>query len=191
MIDTTSPSSAFFIRTAFFCVLVLFSNGTVFGEETTSKNPTKSIRDWLEQHSWIVASKSDDNEKQIKTNIEKYAGGKLLLNYEHRVLKAGEIIQEQLITYRFLPKDMARNSLNIIKLPSTDTTPDMWMIEARLKEDTPLIEYSNYFTEYAEDGSEDTSNSKGKSRTIIFGYTLNIEEAKVLGELVQKLISAN
>jgi hypothetical protein len=190
MIGLSSQSCTNFFRTAFFCVLVLCIDGTISAEDTPSQNPTTLIRDWLENHSWIVASEKDDTERYIKTNIEKYAGGKLLLNYEQRILKAGELIQEQFITYRFDPKDMARNSVNIIKLPTTDAAPPIWMIEARLAEDTPLIEYNNFFAEYAADGSEESSNSKGKSKNIVFGYTLNLQDAKTLGELVKDLITA-
>jgi hypothetical protein len=190
MIDFTSQRCTGFARTAFFCVAVLCANGIVAAEEPPSKSPTKTIRDWLEAHSWVVTAEKDDIEKYVKTNIEKYTGGKLVLNYEHRILKDGEMIREQFITYRFDPKDMARNSINIIKLPSKESAPDMWMIEARLKEDTPLIDYSNYFADYAEDGTSDSSNSKGKSKNIIFGYTLNLDDAKILGELVKDLITA-
>lgn len=177
--------------TGFVCLVAISLSSAAWAQEKTAQDPTKQIRAWLEDHSWIVTPKTEDTEQHIKTNIEKYAGGKLMLNYEFREVKAGELVREQFITYKFDPNSMARNSINIIKLPSKPDKPDMWMIEARLKEDVPLIEYNNFFADYAEDGTEDSSNSRGKSKNIIFGYTLNLEDARILGELVKDLISVS
>lgn len=150
------------------------------------------IRDFLAEFSIVSDGAGDGPRDIMSTRLETHPdAGFAILSYR-RTSYAGfgvdTIASQQTILYTVRLAGVDAASIRVQPLDAFNSDATFWMVQARLRDQTEFVPYTNLFERRLDDGTVDVSSSRGRVREIVLGYFATEDAAVTLAERFRNLI---
>ncbi len=181
------------LRAATRWAAVLLSLGAaapVPGDGAPDRARFQQVRELLDEFSLVTDGAPAGPRDVMSTRIEPHPEpGIAVLSYRRAsYADAGSLATEQIIQYTVRLGSLDPGSVRAQVWQGFNAGETFWLVHATTRGGDEFVPYTNLFQRRLEDGTIDSTSSRGRVREVVIGYFATEESARRLAELFQGML---